>query len=103
MKAVPPIEVAASRPGPLALPQVLLIVFGEQRVEERVDAAVGVGQTRGQVVDVAFGFDGKGQRGVELTQQLPDPEGQEAGPEQQHDGENQVQHLEGKKTKQMDH
>lgn len=43
------------------LPQVFLVVLGEQCVEERVDAAVGIGQTRGQVVDVAFGFGGEGQ------------------------------------------
>lgn len=93
LKAVPPVEVAASCPGPLVLPQVLLVVLGEQRVEKRVDAAVGVCQTRGQVVDVALGFGGQGQRGVELTQQLPDPEGQETCPEEEHDGEDQVQHL----------
>lgn len=43
------------------LPQVLLVVLGEQCVEEGVNAAVGVRQTRGQVVDVAFGFGGEGQ------------------------------------------
>lgn len=43
------------------LPQVLLVVLGEQRVEERVDAAVGVRQACGQVVDVALGFGGEGQ------------------------------------------
>lgn len=77
------------------LPQVLLVILGEQRVQKRVDAAVGIRQTCGQVVDVAFGFGGQGQRqrGVELTEQLPDPEGQEACPEEQHDGEDQVQHL----------
>lgn len=42
------------------LPQVLLVVLGEKRVEEWVDAAVGVRQTCGQVVDVTFGFGGEG-------------------------------------------
>lgn len=85
------------------LPQVLLVVLGEQRVQKRVDAAVGIRQTRGQVVDVAFGFGGQGQRRVELTQQLPDPEGQEACPEKEHDGEDQVQHLQGHNTTEMNH
>lgn len=43
------------------LPQILLVVLGEQCVKERVDAAIGVCQTRGQVIDVAFGFGGEGQ------------------------------------------
>lgn len=43
------------------LPQVLLVVLGEQRVQKWVDAAVGICQTRGKVVDVAFGFGGQGQ------------------------------------------
>lgn len=43
------------------LPQVLLVVLGEQRVQKRVDATVGIGQAGGQVVDVAFGFGGQGQ------------------------------------------
>ncbi len=103
LKAIPPVEVAASRPGSLVLPQVLLVVLGEQRVQERVDAAVGIRQARGQVVDVAFGLDGQGQRGVELTEQLPDPEGQEAGPEEEHDGEDQVQHLQGHEITEMNH
>lgn len=75
------------------LPQVLLVVLGEQCVQEGVDAAVGVGQAGGQVVDVALGFGGEGQRGVELAQELPDPERQEARPEEEHDGEDQVEHL----------
>jgi len=94
LEAAPSAEVAAGRPGALAFAQVLLVVLGEQRVEEGVDAAVAVGQAGGQVVDVAFGLVGDGQRGVELAQQLPDPEGQEAGPEEQHYGEDEVQHLE---------
>lgn len=49
------------------LPHVLLVVLGQQRVQKRVDATVGIRQARGQVVDVAFGFDGQGQGGVELT------------------------------------
>lgn len=49
------------------LPHVLLVVLGQQCVQKRVDAAVGIRQARGQVVDVAFGFDGHGQWGVELT------------------------------------
>lgn len=81
------------------LPQVFLVVLGEQRVEEGVDAAVGVRQTRGQVVDVAFGLVGEGQCGVELKQQLPDPEWQETSPEEENDGENQVQHLWGREQK----
>ena len=93
LKATPPVEVAASRPGALVLPQVLLVVLGEQCVKERVDAAVGVRQTRGQVVDVTFGFGGERQPRVELIQELPDPEWQEACPEEEHDGEDQVQHL----------
>ena len=94
LEAAPAAEVAAGRPGALALAQVLLVVLGEERVEEGVDAAVAVGQAGGQVVDVALGRVGDGQRGVELAQQLPDPERQEAGPEEQHDGEDEVQHLE---------
>lgn len=43
------------------LPQVLLVVLGEQCVQKWVDAAVGICQTRGKVVDVAFGFGGQGQ------------------------------------------
>ena len=53
-------EVAAGGPRALVLPQILLVVLGEQRVQEGVDAAVGVRQTRGQVVDVALGFIGEG-------------------------------------------
>lgn len=34
---------------------------------------------------------------MELAQQLPDPEGQEACPEEEHDGEDQVEHLQGHK------
>lgn len=49
------------------LPHVLLVVLGQQRVQKRVDAAVGIRQARGQVVDVAFGFEGQGHCGVELT------------------------------------
>lgn len=30
---------------------------------------------------------------MELTQQLPDPEGQETSPEKEHNSEDQVQHL----------
>lgn len=60
LEAAPPVEVAASCPGPLVLPQVLLVVLSEQRVQKRVDAAVGIRQTRGQIVDVAFGFGGEG-------------------------------------------
>lgn len=56
LEATPPAEVAARCPGPLVLPQVVLVVLGEQRVQKGVDAAVGIRQTRGQVVDVAFGF-----------------------------------------------
>lgn len=94
-----PAEVAARRPGAVVLPHVVLVVLGQQRVQERVDAAVGVRQARRQVVDVAFGFERQGHGGVELTQQMPDPEGQEAGPEQEDDGEDQIQHLQGKKKK----
>lgn len=42
-------------------PEVLFIVFGEQRVKERVDAAVGEREACGQVVDVSFDFGGEGQ------------------------------------------
>lgn len=72
------------------IPYVLLVVLGQQCVQKRVDAAVRIRQARGQVVDVAFGFDGHGQLGVELTEQLPDPKGQEACPEEKDDGEDQV-------------
>lgn len=75
------------------LAHVLLVVLGQEGVEERVDAAVGICQARGEIVDVTLGFGGQGQRGVELAQQLPDPEGQEARPEEEHDGEDQVQYL----------
>lgn len=61
LKTTLPVEVAAGRPGALVLPQVFLVVLGEERVKERVDAAVGVRQTRGQVVDVALGFGGERQ------------------------------------------
>lgn len=74
-------------------PHVFFVVLGQKCVEERVDAAVGICQARGQIVDVTLGFGGQGQRGVELAQQLPDPEGQEACPEEEHDGEDQVQYL----------
>lgn len=74
------------------LPHVLLVVLGQQCVQKRVDAAVGIRQARGQVVDVAFGFQGQGHYGLE---QLPDPKGQEAYPEEEYDGEDQVEHLQG--------
>lgn len=98
MKTTPPVEVIASCPQALVLPQILLVVLGEQCVEERVDAAVGVRQACGQVVDVTFGFGGERQRGVKLTQQLPDPEGQEACPEEEHNCKDQVEHLQGHKS-----
>lgn len=75
------------------LPCVLLVVLGQECVEERVNAAVGICQARGQVVDVTLGFGGQGQQGVELAKQLPDPEGQEARPEEEHNGEDQVEYL----------
>lgn len=94
LKPTPPNEVAAGGPGAVVLPQVLLVVLGEQCVEERVNAAVGIRQACGQIVDVSFDRGGQGHGGVELTEQLPDPEGEEACPEKQDDGEDQVQHLE---------
>lgn len=36
---------------------------------------------------------------MELTQKLPDPEWQKTCPEEKNDGEDQVQHLEGEKTR----
>lgn len=79
---------------PVAVLQVLPVVLGEQRVEERVDAAVAVGQTRHQVVDAGVCVRGQVQGlGVVQRQQLPDPEGQETRPEHQHDGEDHDQHL----------
>lgn len=96
LEPVPPVEVAARGAGTLTFPQVLLVVLGEQRVEERVDAAVGVGEAGGQIVDVALGLGGEVDGGVELTQELPDPEGQETGPEQQDDGKDQVEDLENR-------
>lgn len=75
------------------LPHVLHIVLGQKCVEERVDTAVGICQARGQIIDITLGLGGQRQRGVELAQQLPDPERQEARPEEEHDGEDQVQYL----------
>lgn len=93
LEAVPSVEVAASRPSPLSLAKVILVVLGEQGVEERIDATVAVGQTCGQIVNVALGLGGEIQRGLELTKKLPNPERQEAGPEQEHNGEDQIQDL----------
>lgn len=59
----------------------------------KVDAAIGICQTRGQIIDITLGFERKRKQGVELAQQLPDPEGQEACPEKDHNGEDQVQYL----------
>lgn len=74
--------------------QVLPVVLGEQRIEERVDAAVAVGQARHQVVDAGVCVRGQAQGlGVVQRQQLPNPEGQETRPEHQHDGEDHDQHL----------
>lgn len=67
LEAVPSVEVAASRPSPLSFAKVILIVLGEQGVEERIDATVAVGQTGGQIVNVALGLGGEIQRGLELT------------------------------------
>lgn len=93
LKAIPPLEVAASGPWQFVLPHVFSVVLGQKCVEERVNAAIGICQARGQIVDVALGFEGQGKQGVELAQQLPDPEGQEACPEEKHNGEDQVQYL----------
>lgn len=75
------------------LSHVLLVVLCQKCVEERVDAAVGIRQARGQIIDVTLSFLGQGNRGVELAQQLPDPERQEARPEEEHNSEDQVQYL----------
>lgn len=87
------------------LPHVLLVVLGQKCVEERVDAAVGICQARGQIVNITLGFGRQGHRGVELAQQLPDPEGQEACPEEEDDGEDQVEYLweQGSSDENWDH
>lgn len=43
------------------LPHVLLVVLGQQCVQKGIDAAVGIRQARGQIVDVTFGFEGQRQ------------------------------------------
>lgn len=79
---------------PVAVLQVLPVVLGEQSVEERVDAAVAVGETGHQVVDAGVGLRGQAQGfGVVQAQQLPDPEGQKTGPEHQDNGEDHDQNL----------
>lgn len=88
MKSVPSLEVvAAAVKRTLPVPQIFFVVLGQQGVEERVDATVAVGQAGGQVVDVPSGFRRHGKRLVVLEEQLPDPEWQEAGPEDQDNGE----------------
>lgn len=67
LKAVPSVEVAASRPRPLSLAEVVLVVLGEQGVEERIDATVAVGQTGGQIIYVTLGLSGEIQLGLKLT------------------------------------
>lgn len=67
LKAVPPVEVVASCPCPLSLAEVLLVVFGEQGVEERINATVAVGQTGGQIVNVTLGLGGEIQLRPKLT------------------------------------
>lgn len=74
-------------------PHVFFVVLSQKCVEKRIDAAIGICQTRGQIIDIPLGFERKGKQGVELAQQLPDPEGQEACPEEDHNGEDQVQYL----------
>lgn len=79
---------------PVPVLQVLPVVLGEQRVQERVDAAIAVREARHQVVDAGVRVRGQAQRlGVVQGQQLPNPEGQETRPEHQHDGENHDQHF----------
>lgn len=83
----------AAAEGPLPVLQVLPVVFGEQGVEEGVDAAVAVGQAGHQVVNALLGLGGELQGAAVESHQLPDPERQEAGPEDQHDAENHDEDL----------
>lgn len=97
LHTAPPVKKTSSRPGPIVLPQILFVVLGEQCVQEWVDAAVGVRQTCRQVIDVALGCGGQGQCRMVLTQELPDPKRQETCPKEEHNGENQVENLQGDK------
>lgn len=88
LKSVPSLEVAAPTvERTLPVPQILLVVFGQQSVEERVDATVAVRQACGQVVNVPCGLLRNWEVFIILGEQLPYPERQETGPEDQHYGE----------------
>ena len=69
----------------------------QQGVEKGIHAGVPIGQASQDPVDCDLGAHRYSPQHVGLVegQQLPDPEGQEAGPEEQHDGEDEVQHLGG--------
>lgn len=74
---------------PMLVPKILAVVPGQQDIKEGVDATIAVGQAGDQVVDILLDVERQPQGTVVEGHQLPDPEGQEAGPEDQHDGEDQ--------------
>ena len=71
---------------------VVTVVLGEQRVEEGVHTAVAIGEAGGQVVDDAGGAGSERWGPAVLGKELPQPEGQEAGPEEQHDAQDEIEH-----------